>query len=205
MFENRAEKHDESQDVIIETTGKLKDLMADIGKNNQPSAEADFDDGIKTDTHDTWNNWNDVYSDIGSILTERFKDDNSRRWILFNNIKIRRFLDKSIRLQENDFKRNTSTYESEIKSFSAQNVAEKKIENDSSSETFDDYKLRMSTYENYIKFVQSEEWITFTENEINNHIDESTWDFYSNLPISETFFNLKCKNFIVFILVFPFV
>ena len=58
MFENRAEKHDESQDVIIETTGKLKDLMADIGKNNQPSAEADFDDGIKTDTHDTWNNWN---------------------------------------------------------------------------------------------------------------------------------------------------
>ena len=125
--------------------------------------------------------------DISSIrekMINRFDDKDSLDWILFNNTQIQNFINNCITQQWKD-------WENHNKNNPDQN---KESKDNDSIESWEEYSSRESAPENYEQFLLSDEWIRILKEEINDHIDPSTWKFYTNYPISQKVLQLKLRK-----------
>jgi len=156
-------------------------------------------------------NTTNILENWGNIikrLNEKFKDDDSLEWVLFNNPQVKKLLSNIVSAQAKDIRHERRIHEKlsarkKAEDDKASQDNENTIENEGLDwneieeepvESWEDYKYNQSSLWNFEDFILSDEWIAVIVNELKRHIDEKTGEFYPNYPISEDILKLRLKN-----------
>lgn len=119
-----------------------------------------------------------------SRIKERYKDNSSIDWELLNNKDVQELLwsifsdvSKNLKGKMNRKKERINSIqnrieikaneEKDIPIESEGHITEKKVENNETVETFEEYRLHEETPENFEKFIMSQEWLRIINAEIN--------------------------------------
>ena len=150
------------------------------------------------DTSATSGDWENIIN----WLSQKFNNDSSVEWILFNNPQVKKLLSNIVKSQANDIKKDKDIYQKylltkkdEVKQDS--NKSEGLDGNeiiDDTIESWEDYKYKHTSIENFENYILSDEWVAVIIKEIKRHIDMKTGKVYTNYPISEDILKLKLKN-----------
>ena len=132
-------------------------------------------------------NWRNIINQ----LTEKFKDDDSIEWTLFNNPQVKKLLSNIVNSQVQTIEEEKVRCERHL----AEMILKGK-ENDEESRdiTLEQYMIDNLQLENFEEFILSDEWIAIIVRELKRHINIETWEFYPNYPINEEILKLKLNN-----------
>ena len=150
-----------------------------FGTNNTTQKWLD----TNTSNYDEWNR-------IVSKLTEKFKDDNSIEWVLFNNPQVIKLISNIVNFQSRDLQ----TYKSKYQKSLIEKGGDENSEDEDLAKSFEEYKFAESSIENFENFILSDEWIAVIVNEVKRHINEETGEIYQNYPIDENILRLRLKT-----------
>ena len=171
---------DEREQVIQDTRKKAWRLKSEIKKNNTYK-RLNFHYDIS-----------DIPRDGSSLikrLKEKYKNDDSREWALLNNPQIQNMLGNILGEHVREWNKKThqrSEQETQQQEWEEQNKKEE-------AETWEDYRERESSPENFEEFLLSDEGIRILLDEIDKHLDDE-WNIHKNYPISEKDIKLKLKR-----------
>ena len=135
----------------------------------------------------------DIPQDGSSLikrLKEKFKDEDSREWALLNNPQVQNLLANILweHVRERNKKKNDrEQQEKDKKPEWQENKKEEEVE------SWEDYRERESSPENFEEFLLSDTWIRILIDEIDKHLDEN-WKINERYPIYEKDLKLKLKK-----------
>ena len=171
---------DEREQVIQDSRKKEYRLKSEIKKNNTYK-RLNFHYDVS-----------DIPRDGSSLikrLKEKYKNDDSREWALLNNPQIQNMLGNILGEHVREWNKKThqrSEQETQQQEWEDQNKKEE-------AETWEDYRERESSPENFEEFLLSDEGIRILLDEIDKHLDDE-WNIHKNYPISEKDIKLKLKK-----------
>lgn len=151
-------------------------------------------------------------------LREKFKDDESIEWAIFNNLQIQKLLANIVSEQAEQYEKQKSERaeleESQTSNWKTSDdlsesdneevgsdtaISEQSDNNQAESddvevEPIEDYIFRNSSPENFEDFLLSDTGIAVLSKELRRHINPTTWEIYANYPISENIIKFKLKK-----------
>lgn len=179
----------------IETAGRLSERDRVIRESKAKEKKLEID--IRR--HDTYKKLNfhydvaDIPADGSSLikrLKEKFKDDDSREWALLNNPQIQNMLGNILGEHVREWNKKKAERSKQEELQQQKTWEEKKEEEE--VESWEDFKERESSPENFEEFLLSDEWIRILIDEIDKHLDDDG-KINKNYPIYEKDLKLKLK------------
>ena len=183
-------EYSEEMAALAQSNEQQLELKREIEKNRR------FKNVFRRLTfHYNTSNILDNWRNIINQLTEKFKDDDTVEWTLFNNAQVKKLLSNIVSSQVETIREEKIRCRRRLHEITNREQNNKEDWNtDSQTEIWEQYKIDNLQLENFENFILSEEWIAIIVRELERHIDTETWDFSPNYPINEEILKLKLNN-----------